>query len=322
MAMTVPTPAGAHRVAVLVLEGAMPLDVGIPAQVFRARPHLPYVSVVCGVRPGVVAGEGGVTYALDAGLEALETAGTVVVPGYADPARAPDPRVSAALREAYERGSRVVSICSGAFSLAAAGLLDGRRATTHWADADALARRYPAVRVDPDVLFVDEGRVLTSAGVAAGIDLCLHLVRRDLGVAVANDLARAIVAAPYRSGGQAQYVGRTAPEPTQERLAGTRAWALERLAEPLTVADLAAHASCSVRTFTRRFLAETGHPPVRWLLRARVDAARELLERTDRGVDRIATDTGLGTAANLRLHFRRVLHTSPSEYRRTFATLA
>ena len=211
------------------------------------------------------------------------------------------------------------AISTGAFALAATGLLDGRRATTHWHYTHALQARHPSIRVDENVLFVDEGRVLTSAGAASGIDLCLHLVRRDHGVGLSNHVARRLVAAPYRSGGQAQYVPRALPEPLGELFAATRQWAIERLEEPLTLADLARNANVSPRTFSRRFVEDTGYTPMQWILRARIDLARELLERTDLGVEQIADRVGLGTGATLRLHFHRILGTSPSEYRHTFA---
>ncbi|MFD4905380.1 GlxA family transcriptional regulator [Kitasatospora purpeofusca] len=314
---------GKHRVAVLVLEGAKPLDVGIPAQVFSSRPSMPYTVRVCGPAPGLVAGGDGLSYHVAEGLEAVEHADTVFVPGYRDPASTPPPAaVVEALVAAHARGARLAAISTGAFALAATGLLDGRRATTHWHYAKALAERHPRIRVDENVLFVDEGTVLTSAGAASGIDLCLHLVRRDHGVGLSNHVARRLVAAPYRSGGQAQYVPRSVPEPLGDLFAGTREWALAHLAEPLTLEGLARHARVSARTFSRRFVEDTGYTPMQWVLRARVDLARELLERTDLGVEQIADRVGLGTGANLRLHFHRVLGTSPTEYRHTFAARA
>jgi transcriptional regulator GlxA family with amidase domain len=308
-----------RQVVVLVLDGALPMDVGIPAQIFRERPGLPYRMIMTGPQPGEVEAAGGFRFAVDHGLETLEVCDTIVVPGYADTRRAISPEVTGALRAAYDRGARIASVCTGAFALAAAGLLDGRRATTHWASADELARRYPSIRVDRDVLFVDEGQVLTSAGVAAGIDLCLHLIRRDFGVRVSNDIARHIVAAPYRGGGQAQYIPRTLPEDVDDAFARTREWALTRLHEDLTVRDLAQHAHVSYRTFSRRFVEDTGHTPLQWLLRARIDVARELLEATDLGIDHIAARAGLGTSTNLRLHFQRLLGTTPSQYRKSFS---
>lgn len=311
-----------HRVAVLVLEGAVPLDVGIPAQVFHPREGLPYELRMCGAAPGLISASDGLAYHVDAGLEALADADTIIVPGFRPPTDPVDTEVLDAIREAHRRGARIVSICTGAFALAAAGLLDGLRATTHWASADELARRFPNVQVDGTVLFIDEGQVLTSAGVAAGIDLCLHLIRRDHGVQLSNAVARRLVAAPYRSGGQSQFVPRSVPEALGEVFATTRQWALTRLEEPLTVADLAQHARVSSRTLARRFVEDTGYTPLQWILRARVDLARELLEGTQLGVDQVAARVGLGTGANLRLHFRRILGMSPSDYRRAFADTA
>lgn len=312
-------PHRSHRVVVLVLEGAKALDVGIPTQVFQARRGMPYEVRVCGAAPGLVPGGDGLSYHVADGLEALAEADTIFVPGYRNPATvAPPPAVIEALRAAHARGARLAAISTGAFALAATGLLDGKRATTHWHYTEALARMHPAIRVDENVLFVDEGDVLTSAGAASGVDLCLHLIRRDHGVALSNTVARRLVAAPYRSGGQAQYVPRSVPEPLGDLFAATREWAIGRLDEPLTVADLARHARVSPRTFSRRFVEDTGYTPMQWILRARVDLARELLERTDLGVEQVADRVGLGTGANLRLHFQRILGTSPSEYRRTF----
>ncbi|MER5737000.1 MULTISPECIES: helix-turn-helix domain-containing protein [unclassified Streptomyces] len=312
-------PTRLYRVAVLVLEGAKPLDVGIPAQVFTTRASMPYEVRVCGATPGLVAGGDGLSYNVDHGLDALAWADIVFVPGYRFPDREdPPPAVVEALIAAHARGARLAAISTGAFALAATGLLDGRRATTHWHYARALAEKRPLVRVDENVLFVDEGSVLTSAGAASGIDLCLHILRGDLGVGAANHAARRLVAAPYRSGGQAQYVPRSVPDPHGERFAATREWVLHHLDEPLTLDVLARHAAVSPRTFSRRFVEETGYTPMQWLLRARVDRARELLERSELGVEQIAAETGLGTGANLRMHFQRILGTTPSDYRRTF----
>ncbi|MBZ6293288.1 helix-turn-helix domain-containing protein [Streptomyces olivaceus] len=309
-----------RRVAVLVLEGAKPLDVGIPAQVFTTRASMPYEVRVCGAAPGLVTGGDGLSYHVAHGLDALAWAEMVFLPGYRFPDVDDPPRpVVDALTAAHERGTRLAAISTGAFALAATGLLDGRRATTHWHYTRALAAKHPRVRVDENVLFVDEGTVLTSAGAASGIDLCLHILRGDLGVSASNHAARRLVAAPYRSGGQAQYVPRSVPAPLGERFAATREWALRRLGDPLTLETLARHAAVSARTFSRRFAEDTGYTPMQWVMRARIDMARELLERSEYGVEQIAADVGLGTGANLRLHFRRILGTTPSEYRRTFA---
>jgi transcriptional regulator GlxA family with amidase domain len=313
-------PESLRRVAVLVPEGAKPLDVGIPAQVFTTRASMPYEVRVCGTAPGLIAGGDGLSYHVASGLETLEWADLVFVPGYRFPDRE-EPPVAAvdALRRAHERGAKLAAISTGAFALAATGLLDGKRATTHWHYTKALAAKHPLISVDENVLFVDEGDVLTSAGAASGIDLCLHILRGELGVATSNHAARRLVAAPYRSGGQAQYVPRSVPEPLGERFAVTREWALQRLGEPLTLEVLARHAAVSPRTFSRRFVEDTGYTPMQWVMRARIDVARELLERSEQSVEQIAAGVGLGTSANLRLHFQRILGTTPSEYRRTFS---
>ena len=304
----------------VVLEGAKPLDVGIPAQVFTSRDSMPYAVDVCGVRPGLVTGGDGLSYHVARGIDALEEADLVFVPGYRQPDREPaPPELTRALVAAHERGARLAAISTGAFALAETGLLDGRRATTHWHYSRILAERFPRIQVDERVLFVDEGSVLTSAGAASGIDLCLHILRNEAGMAVANHAARRLVAAPYRSGGQAQYVPRSVPESHGERFTQTREWVLRHLSERITIERLAAHARVSPRTFSRRFLDETGYTPVQWIMRARLDRARELLEETDLGVEEIAAAVGLGTGTNLRRYFRRVLSTTPAEYRRTFS---
>ncbi|TPW76794.1 GlxA family transcriptional regulator [Schumannella sp. 10F1B-5-1] len=308
-----------HRVAVLVLDGAKPLDVGIPTQVFANRTSMPYEVRVCGRAAGTVSGGDGLDYAVAHGLEVFDWADTIFVPGYRRPADADPPAdIVAALGRAHERGRRIAAISTGAFALAAAGLLDGRRATTHWHYTTVLRERYPGIDVDEDVLFVDEGSVLTSAGAASGIDLCLHLVRRDHGVALANRVARRLVSAPHRSGGQAQYIERSVPERDADGFAATREWALRHLDEPLTLDDLARHAAVSARTFSRRFVDGTGYTPMQWVLRARVDAARELLESSDLPIGQVAARVGLGTDSGLRWHFQRILGVSPLAYRRMF----
>ena len=305
----------------LALDGMTPLDLAIPMQVFGSRAQNAYQVSLCGPTRSI-AGSYGFTLAVADGLEALEAADTVVVPGFAaelSSRREPlPPAVAEALVAVRARGGRLVSICTGAFALAETGLLDGRRATTHWQYIDELERGYPGVRVERDVLYVDEGDVLTSAGVCCGIDLCLHIVRRDLGAAVANEIARLIVAAPHREGGQAQYVPAPVADVGDTGLADTRAWALEHLDEPLSVPRLAGHAAMSERSFLRRFVEETGTTPLQWLVGARLSLARELLETTDHSIDVVANDCGLGSAANLRLHFRRALNTTPTAYRRAF----
>ncbi len=311
-----------HRVAILALDTVVAFDLGVPWQVFGyGHPDLGlvrYRAEVCGAAPGRVATAGGFALEVAHGLEALARADTVVVAGIADLDTAIPDAVVAALRAAYERGARVASICTGAFVLAAAGLLDGRRATTHWLDVSLLAARYPKVIVDPAVLYVDEGRVLTSAGIAAGIDLCLHVVRRDYGAAVANAVARRMVVAPHRSGGQAQYAERALPASPAGGLEATRTWMLERLADPLTLEAMARHAVMSRRTFVRHFRAETGTSPLRWLLHQRVLLAQQLLERTDEPLERLAARCGFGSALVLRQHFRRATGTAPLAYRLAF----
>ncbi|MGI3779222.1 MAG: GlxA family transcriptional regulator [Janthinobacterium lividum] len=317
----------------LALDAVLPLDLAIPVQVFGTRPETPYQLVVCGVDPEVST-TGGFTMAVPGTLSDVAAADTVIVPGFTPHQRPLPQPVLDVLAGAHARGRRVVSICVGAFALAAAGVLNDLTATTHWQNTTELATRYPGVHVDPDALYVDQGQVLTSAGVTAGMDLCLHIVRRDLGASVANTIARAVVAAPHRQGGQAQYVdailgrprrrgattGRAsvADEQSDLTLAATRVWALERLHEPLSVPDLARHAHTSERTLARRFLAETGTTPLQWLLTARLDRARRLLEQTDAPVEQIADGCGLGSAANLRIHFRRTFDVSPTGYRTSF----
>ncbi len=306
-----------HRVAVLALDGVTPLALAISVQIFSPRPETPYHLTVCGLT-GQVATTGGLTVAVDGRLAQVRAADTVLVPGLDMSLRPLPGAVLDTLAEARDRGRRVVSICNGAFALAAAGVLDGLHATTHWEHIDELEREFPAVHVDRDVLYVDEGKVLTSGGVCCGIDLCLHIVRSDVGAAAANQIARRLLAPPHRDGGQAQYVPALVPATGDTSLAGTRAWALERVEQPLSLGELARHAGMSQRSFMRRFTAETGTTPLQWLATARVSRARELLETTELPVDHVARDCGLGTAANLRLHFRRTLDTTPTAYRRTF----
>jgi len=306
-----------HRVVALALPEVVAFDLAIPAQVFGHRDERDRYSFgVCAATPGPVPSTTGFAVLATLGLDALAAADTVVVPGYF-PHIAPTPAVIEALRAAADRDARLVSVCTGAFALAAAGLLDGRRATTHWADAGELAASYPSVDVDPDVLYIDEGVLLTSAGVAAGIDLCLYLVRKDHGADAAAQIARRMVVAPHREGGQAQFIRRPLPS-SGVGLAATCAWALHRITEPLTVPDLARHAGWAPRTFARRFLAETGTTPLRWLAAQRLLEARRLLESTDLPVDQVAARCGLGTATNLRLHMARDVATTPTAYRRAY----
>jgi transcriptional regulator GlxA family with amidase domain len=309
--------AAPHRVVALLVGEVVAFDLAIPAQVFGREPRL-YEWSVCAPTAGPVPAETGFDVLVPNGLEALERADTVVVPGIGDGAWPLPPEPLAALRAAAARGTRVASICTGAFVLAAAGLLDGRRATTHWRYAQRLAREFPAVTVDPGVLYVDEGDVLTSAGVAAGVDLCLHMVRRDFGAEASNAVARRMVVAAHRDGGQAQFVERPLPVAAGDGLASTRAWMEERLAEPLSVEAMARHAGYSPRSFARRFRAETGTTPLQWLIGRRVAEAQRLLEGTHLSIEEIAGRAGFGTAVALRQHFARLLATSPTAYRRAF----
>jgi len=306
-----------HSVVALALPAVEAFDLAIPAQVF-ADPGLPrrYEFTVCAPAAGLVRSTAGFSMQAEHGLEALAAADTVVVAGYL-PLEDPGERVCTALRQAAARGTRMVSVCTGAFALAAAGLLDHHRATTHWQYAGLLAARYPAVKVDPDVLWVDEGEVLTSAGLAAGIDLCVQLVRADHGSQAAVSVARRMVVAPHRDSGQAQWLERPVPAPG-EGLAATSQWALEHLADPLTIADLARHAGWAPRTFARHFTAQTGMAPIRWLTAARIREARRLLEATSLPVEAIAARCGLGTAANLRLHLARDAGVTPTAYRAAY----
>lgn len=317
-----PAPHRLPTVAVLVLPDVVPFDLVIPDFVFGdTKPHggvAYYRMVLCGAAPGLVPMVGGTPVGIAHGLEVLEEADTIVVPGRS-PADSPiADEVLSALRAAAARGARMVSICTGSFVLAAAGLLDGRRATTHWAHADNLARSYPRVAVDPRVLYVEDGPVLTSAGMAAGIDLCLHVVRTDHGAEVANAIARRMVVAPHRTGGQAQFIEQPVPVTRDQTLQRTQAWALERLHEPLTVEQLAKHANMSPRHFARRFQAELGTAPLKWLLTERVRLAQRLLEQTDLPVQRIAERAGFGSTIALRRHFAREVGTTPLDYRLVF----
>ncbi|MQM27586.1 GlxA family transcriptional regulator [Glycomyces albidus] len=309
-----------RSIAVLAVPPAKAFDLSMPSTLFEdtvieGRPG--YDVTVCTPEPGVIAASGGIGIAITAGLEALDTADTVVVPSTGSRHDPPE-AVLDALRDAAAAGKRIASICSGAFVLARAGLLDGRRATTHWALADELRRARPAVDVDPNVLFVDDGQILTGAGSAAGIDLCLHLIRIDYGAAAANTAARAAVVTPVRQGGQAQFVDTPLPPDTGSPLAEARVWALGRLDRPISLDDLAREARMSVRTLARRFTAETGMTPFQWLLQQRLHRARELLEATDLTVDQVARRSGFGSAESLRQHMTRRLGLTPSAYRASF----
>ncbi|TWG04925.1 transcriptional regulator GlxA family with amidase domain [Streptomyces brevispora] len=322
-----------HRIVVLALDGLLPFELGIPQRIFgRSIGSEPlnggrklYEVVTCSIRaPGPVHTDADFTITVEHGPEALATADTVVIPAsYALGPVYTEGRLTDELAAAFAHirpGTRMVSICTGSYVLAAAGYLDGRPATTHWTSAEHFQKLFPAVRVDPDVLFIDDGDVLTSAGVAAGIDLCLHIVRRDHGTAVANDVARRTVVPPHRDGGQAQYIQRPVPDAQTAGTTTARAWALGRLERPILLRDLAQQESMSVRTFTRRFREEVGISPVQWLTQQRVERARQLLESTDLSIDQVARDAGFGTPTSLRQHLQAALGVSPTMYRRTFRT--
>lgn len=311
-----------RKVVMALTEGSMLFEAAAACEVFGtdhsdlARPW--YSFTVCGA-DGTRVGDWFRAETAQ-GLEALADAHTVVVPAWRGVDMDPPGELVDAVRAAHAAGARIVSLCTGAFVLAAAGLLDGRRITTHWAHTDVLAARYPRVRVDAGVLFTDEGDVLTSAGKAAGMDLCLHIVRADYGATVANALARRLVTPPHRDGGQAQFIPAPVTHGRDHPLADLLPWALARLDQPLTVEDLARQAGMSSRNLARHFHAVTGTAPLRWLLSQRVRQAQELLESSDAGIERIAVWTGMGTAATLRRHFTRVTGLPPEAYRRTFGT--
>ena len=314
-----------RSVAVLAFPGMSVFETGIVTEVFGLpRPELAvdwYRLTVCAERPGPVPVVGGAALHTPYGLDTLAEAGTVILPGVPDVTAGPSPALVTALRRAHRRGARLMSICSGAFALAGAGLLDGRRATTHWRYADLLARRHPAVTVDPDVLYLDDGDILTSAGSAAGLDLCVHVVRRDFGAAIANAVARRLVIPPHRDGGQAQFIeAPVSVDPDDDRIAASMAWAVTHLAEPMTVETLARQAHLSARSYLRHFARATGTSPIRWLIDQRVRASLPLLETTDAGVEEIAAAVGFDSPVTYRHHFGRALRTSPSAYRRAFRT--
>jgi transcriptional regulator GlxA family with amidase domain len=318
----VPAIIGGVDVVALVGERVAAFELGIVCQVFgldRTDDGLPsHEFAVCGARPGLVPTTSGFAVEVPHGLDRLVAADLVVVPAWPTLDAPVDPAFPVALRAAAARGAHLLSVCSGAFALAAAGLLDGRRAATHWQFADLLARRYPAVTVDRDVLYVTDGPVLTSAGAAAGIDACLHVVRERHGAATANALARRMVVPAHREGGQAQFVDMPVPATTGHPLAALLDWVRAHLDEPLTVGALAARAHLSPRTFARRFRETTGTTPHRWLLDQRLRHAEHLLETTALPVDAVAARAGLGSGDTLRHHFAVRRGVSPRTYRRTF----
>ncbi|OJF10354.1 transcriptional regulator FtrA [Couchioplanes caeruleus] len=312
-------------VSVLAYEGMSAFEIGIVTEVFGLpRPEFDvpwYELTICAEEPGAVPVIGGASLHTPHGLEAFATADTVIVPGVSDVSVDPSPALVAALRQAHHRGARIMSICSGAFALAGAGLLEGRRATTHWRYAERFRRRYPDVALDPDVLYIDDETVFTSAGSAAGLDLCLHVVRRDHGAAIANAVARRLVIPPHRDGGQAQFI--EAPmtaDPADDRIAASMAWALAHLADAITVDTLADRAYMSARTYLRHFARATGTTPIRWLINQRIQASLALLETTTTPIEKIARSVGFDSAVTYRHHFGHTMRTAPSAYRRAFRT--
>jgi transcriptional regulator GlxA family with amidase domain len=317
-----------HVVAVLALDQVVAFDLVVPCQVFASvrlpDGSRPYDVRVCGAPRARTTARGTDCFGLDTswGLETLSEADTIVIPGHANCLESPPAAVVDLLRDAAARGARIASICTGAFVLAATGLLDGLRVTTHWQYADELQQRHPGIVVDPSALYIDNGDLLTSAGIAAGLDLCLHLARQDHGSAVARDTARYTVAPPQRHGGQAQYITHPSSADQTGDLRSTLEWLQSNLNTPLTLRDIAQQAGYSTRSLNRHFQAQVGITPVQWLLRARVDRARELLETTDLPIGIIADRVGFGSAAVLRRHFTRHVGTNPQAYRNAFRTVA
>ncbi len=308
------------RVAVVASPPVSMFNLAIPELLFekvQVAGQPGYEVVICAPDPGHVPTTGALGLQVPHGLEALREADTVIVAGTGEPF-SPDPRVVQALREAAGAGLRIASICSGAFSLAEAGLLKGRKATTYWAHAEEMRRRHPDIEVQGDVLYAQDGPFLTSSGYAAGIDLCLHIIRTDYGAAVANEVARLALVAPVRPGGQTQFTQTPLPPERGTVCADTRGWAMRNLDKPLTLTDLARHAGVSVRTLTRRFHAESGVSPLQWLLHQRIERAKELLETTALPMDQVAAACGLGTADSLRAHLVRRTGLTPSAYRAQF----
>lgn len=309
-------------VAVLAYDGLCTFEFGIAVEIFGLpRPEFDfpwYRHRIVAVDPGPMRALGGIQVIADAGLEALSEARTIIVPGWRDRNERPPQPLIDALRTAHSRGARLLSICSGVFVLAATGLLDGQRATTHWRYTDELAARFPEIAVDPAVLYVDSGQLITSAGSAAGIDACLHLVERDFGAHIANSVARRLVMAPQRSGGQAQFIPAPVAQAPRDDLSALLEWARQHLSEPLTVSQLAVRALMSERTFLRRFSDATGMTPKRWLQHARMAQARMLLESTALSSEQIAERCGFTSAESFRVAFRKVVGLAPSFYRERF----
>lgn len=312
-----------HTVATIVQPGFSPFEFGLACEAFgldRASDGIPNFDFhIAATEPGLVPSNMGFSITVDEDLAVADAADLVVVtPLPRSRWGVPDERISGVVQRAVARGAWVLSICSGSFVLADAGVLDGRRATTHWMYADTMAARYPKIDVDPGVLFVQDGRIITSAGTAAGLDACLHLLRQELGAEAANRIARRMVVAPQRDGGQAQFIDKPLPVAASQSLAPVTDWMLENLRADLSVEQLAARAHMSPRTFARRFKADLGATPAAWLARQRIIHAQRLLERTDLGLDRIAWESGFGSAAVLRQNFVRVLGITPTAYRARF----
>jgi AraC family transcriptional regulator, transcriptional activator FtrA len=307
-----------HVVAAIMYDGLSTFEFGIAVELFgRQRPELNewYEFMVCGETTRPAAAMGGFQIVARSGLSALTRADTIIVAGWRDVHERPSARLTNALLKAHARGARLVAMCTGTFVLAATGLLNGRRATTHWRHVDVLRRYYPEIEVDPEVLYVDEGEILTSAGSAAGIDLCLHIIRRDFGARVVNTVARRLVMAPHREGGQAQFIPHPVGDAKEPWLSDLFQWVERHLHEPLTTGRLAAVAHMTRRTFFRRFSTMTGGSPAEWLTGQRVARARELLETSAKPIERIAWECGFGSAATMRHHFHRRLKISPASYR-------
>lgn len=308
-----------HSMVVLLLDQVLPLDFAIPMHVFAREAPEFYDVVTSSIDGKPVAVAGGLSLLPDGDLEPLRTAQTIIVPGYANAASVRlDQMTLGMLRAAAGRGARMVSICSGAFALAQAGLLDGVRATTHWSLTGNLAEQFPSIAVDPKALFVDNGSVLTSGGVTAGVDLSLHILRKDLGASIANHVARRLVTAPNREGEQTQFVENVPVPPGDDAVSDTQQWMLTRLDSPITIAQMADHAHLSPRHFHRKFQERTSMTPLAWLLDQRIQRTKDLLETTNLPVEEIAQRVGMGSAANLRFHFRRATSVSPRHHRAAF----
>ncbi len=311
-----------RKVVVVAYNGLCTFEFGVAVEVFGLpRPEIsPWYSFsICSADKGPIRATGGFSVVIEKGLRTLHNAGTVVIPGWRNVNERPPESLLRAIRRAYERGARLLSLCSGAFVLAATGVLDRRRAATHWRYSEQLSRQYPLVDVNPDVLYIDDGRVLTAAGSAAGIDLCLHLVRRDFGAEVANNVARRLVVPPHRDGGQAQFIDRPISRCANPDVAELMDWLRRNLGKEYTITTMAARMHVSERTLARRFHEQAGTTPMRWLASERVGYAQQLLETTDLSVEQISVECGFGSAQLLRFHFQRITATSPTSYRTSFA---